>query len=63
MGGMNMNTNEYVKFLTQQFVQYYDQPKEQRKKHRLERKENRTDFISEWFGVIPFAIMMLFIKK
>ncbi|HEO8418669.1 TPA: YqzE family protein [Yersinia enterocolitica] len=27
-----MNTNDYVKYLTQTFVQYMDQPKEERQK-------------------------------
>jgi YqzE-like protein len=60
---MVMKTNDYVKYLTQQFVKYYDQPKDERKKIRLERKVGRPDLVYHWFGVLPFALSMLFKKK
>jgi hypothetical protein len=58
-----MSTNDYVKFVTQQFVRYIDQPKEERIQQRRKRKEERDSFIHRWFGVIPFAIMMWYRKK
>ena len=33
-----MKTNDYVKYMTQQFVQYMDQPKEERKTKRFKKK-------------------------
>lgn len=58
-----MSTNDYVKFVTQQFVRYIDQPKEERIQQRRKRKEERDSFVHRWFGVIPFAIMMWYRKK
>jgi hypothetical protein len=52
-----MNTNDYVKYLTQTFVQYMDQPKEERKKVKEERKENKQPFMLRWFGILPYALM------
>lgn len=58
-----MSTNDYVKFVTQQFVRYIDKPKEERKQQRRQRKEERDTFVQRWFGVIPFAVMMWYRKK
>ncbi|MDQ0244418.1 YqzE family protein [Priestia abyssalis] len=58
-----MSTNDYVKFVTQQFVRYIDKPKEERKQQRRQRKEERDSFVQRWFGVIPFAVMMWYRKK
>lgn len=38
-----MKTNDYVKYMTQQFVQYMDQPKEERKTKKIQKKEERAD--------------------
>ncbi|WP_445490479.1 YqzE family protein [Niallia sp. 03133] len=54
--GDNMNTNDYVKYLTQTFVQYMDQPKEQRKKLKAERRDNKEPFMLRWFGILPYVI-------
>ncbi|WP_085523380.1 YqzE family protein [Tuberibacillus sp. Marseille-P3662] len=51
-----MKSNDYVKYLTEQFVQYVEQPKEQRKSSRRERKQNNTPMIgNRWFGMLPVA--------
>ncbi|WP_075982286.1 YqzE family protein [Bacillus massilinigeriensis] len=52
-----MKTNDYVKYITQTFVQYMDQPKETRKKARVERKAAKETFLMKWFGIIPFVII------
>ncbi|MDR4314412.1 Uncharacterised protein [Niallia circulans] len=52
-----MNTNDYVKYLTQTFVQYMDQPKEERKKLRAERKGLKEPFMLRWFGILPYLIL------
>jgi hypothetical protein len=58
-----MSTNDYVKFVTQQFVRYIDKPKEERKQQRRQRKQERDSFVQRWFGVIPFGVMMWYRKK
>lgn len=55
-----MKTNDYVKYVTQQFVSYVDTPSEQRKAKKEERKANQLPFAYRWFGLIPFAISQLF---
>lgn len=35
-----MKTNDYVKYMTQQFVQYMDQPKEERKTKKIQKKKS-----------------------
>lgn len=52
-----MKTNDYVKYITQTVVKYMDQPKDERKKTRLEKKEARPAFLFRWFGVVPYVIM------
>ncbi|SFA96451.1 MULTISPECIES: YqzE family protein [unclassified Bacillus (in: firmicutes)] len=52
-----MKTNDYVKYMTQTFVQYIDQPKEERKKMRLEHKEAKGSFLFRWFGIMPYLLM------
>ncbi|AJI22667.1 YqzE family protein [Priestia megaterium] len=58
-----MKTNDYVKYMTQQFVQYMDQPKEERKTKKIQKKEERAPFANRWFGVIPLSFMLWYRKK
>ncbi|WP_199425704.1 YqzE family protein [Thermaerobacillus caldiproteolyticus] len=58
-----MSTNDYVKFVTQQFVTYMDQPKEERKKKRVQRKQEKPELLYRWFGMIPFSLRLLFRRK
>lgn len=51
-----MKTNDYVKFMTQTLVQYADQPKEERKRHRIERKQEKASFWYRWFGILPYIV-------
>jgi YqzE-like protein len=60
---MYMKTNDYVKYLTVEWLNYMDQPKEIRKEHRKSHKGTRQPLLSQWFGVIPLAIGMLFKRK
>ncbi|WP_261129426.1 YqzE family protein [Bacillus sp. Marseille-Q3570] len=57
-----MSTNDFVKFLTQQFVRYVDQPKKDRVEQRKTRKEHKPPLSVKWFGLLPMAITM-FIKR
>jgi len=58
-----MSTNDYIKYITQQLVQYYDKPKELRKQQREDKKDLKSSFSFRWFGVIPYALSMLLRKK
>lgn len=54
--GVSMKTNDYVKYMIQTFVKYMDQPKSERKKLKLERKEARAAFWYRWFGIVPYVL-------
>jgi hypothetical protein len=60
---MIVSLNEYVKFLTQQFVLRLDQPKEVRKKEKAAKKAERPPFAYRTFGIVPLAISLLFKKR
>lgn len=55
-----MKTNDYVKYVTQQFTSYVDTPSEKRKALKEERKANKPPFAYRWFGLIPFALAQVF---
>ncbi|MEW9107721.1 YqzE family protein [Cytobacillus gottheilii] len=50
-----MKSNDYVKFMTETFVKYMDQPKDERKKNRQQKKVEKEPFLFRWFGVIPYV--------
>jgi hypothetical protein len=51
-----MKTNDYVKYMTQTIVKYVDQPKDERRRLRTERKETKASFWYRWFGIIPYVL-------
>ncbi|MBT2687071.1 YqzE family protein [Bacillus sp. ISL-47] len=58
-----MKSNEYVKYITQTVVKYIDQPKDERKKHRMEKKDMKEPFLFRWFGVLPYIFYLALNKK
>jgi hypothetical protein len=58
-----MKTNDYVKYLTQTVVQYANQPKEAKVKSKEEKKAVKSPFLFRWFGIVPYAFMMLWKRK
>ncbi|WP_010678099.1 YqzE family protein [Bacillus timonensis] len=58
-----MSTNDYVKFVTQQFVKFIDQPKEVRKATKQQRKEEQEPLTNRWFGIMPLAVSLMFKKN
>lgn len=54
-----MSFQDYLKYLIRMFVQYVETPQEERKKQTIPRER----WSSRWFGVIPMAIKMLFMKE
>ena len=57
-----MSGNNYLKFMTEEFVKYYNDPKDVRKKKREAEKLERSAYLNRWFGVLPFTLKM-FIKN
>jgi hypothetical protein len=55
-----MSSQELIKFLTREFVQYVETPKDVRKKKKLEKKEQQGNWSNHWFGVLPTALKMIF---
>ncbi|MCM3765261.1 MULTISPECIES: YqzE family protein [Bacillaceae] len=51
-----MKTNDYVKYMTQTIVKYADQPRDERKRLRQERKEAKASFWYRWFGILPYIV-------
>ncbi|AXN37503.1 YqzE family protein [Peribacillus butanolivorans] len=58
-----MSTNAYIKYLTQQLVEYFNLTKKERKEKRRHRKEDKNTGVSHWFGIVPFALSMFVRKK
>jgi len=50
--------SDYVKYVTQQFVQYIETPREQRKQTKQTAKAARGPWLTHWFGWGPMSIML-----
>lgn len=60
---LNVSTNDYVKYVTQQIVKYMDTPKAERLQHKQKNKQTESlPYSNRWLGILPFAIK-LFMKK
>ena len=55
-----MSTNDYVRFVTQQFVSYMDAPKEDRKQKKEQRRAEKEPFMNKWFGVMPLSAALFY---
>jgi len=53
-----VKTNDYVEYMTKTFVKYIDQPKDERRRLRAERKQDKAAFWYRWFGIIPYVIYL-----
>lgn len=49
--------------MTEQFVTYVDQPKEVKQAKREEKKEHRQPMSFRLFGMIPFALRLMWNRK
>ncbi|ARA99151.1 MULTISPECIES: YqzE family protein [Geobacillus] len=58
-----MAVNDYVKFVTQQFVAYMDMPKEERTRRRSERKQEKPPLSYRLFGLMPLSFRLLFRRR
>ncbi|AGA24193.1 Hypothetical protein YqzE [Bacillus subtilis subsp. subtilis str. BSP1] len=54
-----MKTNDYVKYMTQQFVKYIDTPRDERKERKEVRKETKTPVSQQLFGILPYGFRLL----
>jgi hypothetical protein len=55
-----LSFQDLVGFLTKEFVQYVDTPKDERIKKKQEKKKQQGNWSQQWFGTLPTAISMLF---
>lgn len=55
-----MKSEDWIKYVTKEFVQYVDTPKDERMKKKQEKKESQGTWGEHWFGAVPMAISMLF---
>ncbi|MFD1705391.1 YqzE family protein [Siminovitchia sediminis] len=58
-----MSTNDYVKYVAEQLIQRLETPKSERREKKKERKESKDPFLHRWFGLIPYALMILVNKR
>ncbi|GGI46339.1 hypothetical protein GCM10008018_16600 [Paenibacillus marchantiophytorum] len=52
-------SDELVKYITQQVVTYIDTPKNVRQQAKAINKEQREDWQTRWFGMLPLAARMM----
>ncbi|XBP66246.1 YqzE family protein [Bacillus velezensis] len=53
-----MKTNDYVKYMTEQFVKYFDTPKQERRERKEVRKEKKVPASQHWFGILPYSFKL-----
>ncbi|KAA6454826.1 MULTISPECIES: YqzE family protein [Bacillus] len=58
-----MKTNDYVKYMTEQFVKYMDTPKVERKELKEVRKERKVPATQHWFGILPYGVKLWLKRK
>ncbi|WP_234410410.1 YqzE family protein [Caldalkalibacillus mannanilyticus] len=61
--GSHLSSQDLIKYLTRELVQYVDTPKDERQKRKEARKTQNSSWSYHWFGVIPIAIKLLFQRK
>lgn len=58
-----MSTNDYVRFITEQFVNYLDMPKDERRQERLQKKISKEPLSVRLFGILPTAFLLMLRRK
>ncbi|MDG5788719.1 YqzE family protein [Evansella sp. AB-P1] len=53
---IRLKTNDYIKYVTEQVVSYVDQPKEEKRARKEEKRNMQQPKAYQLFGLIPFAI-------
>ncbi|MEW9700346.1 YqzE family protein [Paenibacillus sp. SI8] len=52
-------SDDLVKYITQQVVTYMETPKDVRKSAKASHKEQRENWQTRWFGMLPLATRMV----
>lgn len=52
-----MSSNDYIQYLTKQFVRYLDTPREERRQRRETKEQERWERL--WFGDLAFGVQMV----
>ncbi|MFD2116264.1 YqzE family protein [Paenibacillus yanchengensis] len=55
--------NDLVRYMTEQFVHYVDQPVTVRKEARRQVKAGREHWLSRWFGIGGTSVMLWRLKR
>ncbi|MGN7455463.1 YqzE family protein [Paenibacillus pasadenensis] len=53
-----MDSEEWIKDMTERFVRYVDTPSQVRRQKRRERKSSREPWLTRWFGMSGMGISM-----
>ena len=60
---IRMSSNDYVKFVTEQFVKFVDASKEERMDKKRKRKSEQDPVLTRMFGILPLALMLIVNNK
>ncbi|MBW7454685.1 YqzE family protein [Paenibacillus sepulcri] len=52
------DSDEWVKYVTEQFVQYVETSKDERKQSRQTAKASREPWLTKWFGIAPLGVAL-----
>ncbi len=55
-----MSVNDYLKYMTETFLTHFEQPKADRIKLKLERREAKLPVHFQLFGLLPVSLKMFF---
>jgi hypothetical protein len=58
-----MASDDLVKYLTEQFVQYIETPKDERKQAKAAAKASREPWLTRWFGWGPASFLIWWRSK
>lgn len=57
-----MSGNDYVKYITEEITVYLDMSTDEKKERRKKHKQSQVTLSNRWFGMVPFAMKMLWKK-
>lgn len=60
---IRMSSNDYVKFVTEQFVKFVDTSKEERIDKKRKKKSEQDPVLTRMFGILPLALMLIVNNK
>ncbi|HEX6594435.1 MAG TPA: YqzE family protein [Bacillota bacterium] len=55
-----MSRNEYIQFITKQFVTYINMSTTEKQKKREEKKKRNDLLFHRWLGLVPFSVKLFF---